>query len=149
MTIKQHLYNQCYEFIENRLGTIKKTIQDIQKALLSETKSSVGDKHETGRAMLQLEREKAGHQLAEIDKIKGMLSKISLGKSSETIGLGSVVYTTQHHYFIAVSAGKLKVENELFYAVSPSTPIGKVLMGKTVGDELVFNGLTFRILKVY
>lgn len=148
MTIKQHLYNQCFEFVENRLQTIQHTINEIQKSLTTETKSSAGDKHETGRAMLQLEREKAGHQLAEIDKVKAALSKIDLDKSSKTIGLGSVVYTTQHNYFIAISAGKLKVKNDLFYAISPNTPIGKLLMGKTVNDGIVFSEQVFSIVEV-
>ena len=57
--IKEQLFTQCLAFIDNRLITIKNTMQEIQESLLSETKSSAGDKHETGRAMLQLEREKA------------------------------------------------------------------------------------------
>lgn len=148
MNIKEALYNQCIEFVDNRFQVIQKAINDIQKSLTNETKSSAGDKHETGRAMLQLEREKAGNQLAEINKIKEALSKINFGKSSKTIGLGSVVYTTQHNYFIAISAGKLEIENELFYAISPNTPIGKLLMGKTVDDGIVFSEQVFSIVEV-
>ena len=59
MTIKQELYKLCLEYVENRFQTIQNTIKEIQESLGSETKSSAGDKHETGRAMLQLEREKA------------------------------------------------------------------------------------------
>ena len=107
MNIKQELYNQCLEFIDNRFKTVQNTIKEIQESLLSETKSSAGDKHETGRAMLQLEREKAGNQLAEIVKVKEALSKISVEKTSQTIGLGSVVYTTKANYYIAISAGEV------------------------------------------
>ena len=67
--IKLELYNKCLAFTQDRLNTINKTIQELQESLTSETKSSAGDKHETGRAMLQLEREKAGQQLAEIKKL--------------------------------------------------------------------------------
>jgi 3D (Asp-Asp-Asp) domain-containing protein len=117
MSIKQELYNQCLEFIDNRLQTVQNTIKDIQKSLLSETKSSAGDKHETGRAMLQLEREKAGHQLAEITKVKETLSRVNIEKPSQIIGLGSVVYTSGINYFIAISTGELIVNNEKFYAI--------------------------------
>lgn len=147
--IKQHLYNQCQEFIENRLKTVQNTIKDIQNSLLSETKSSAGDKHETGRAMLQLEREKAGQQLAEVQKTKEILSKINVEKPSNAIGLGSVIYTTQANYFIAISAGELKVDDQRFYAISPSTPIGQLLIGKGIGDIVVFRNEEFNISKVY
>jgi len=149
MTIKENLYNQCQEFIDNRYKTIQNTINEIQESLSTETKSSAGDKHETGRAMLQLEREKAGNQLAEILKIKASLSKIDISKSSIIIGLGSVVYTSGANYFIGISAGELKVDLEQFYAISPSTPIGKLLIGRTIGDTIEFRDRKFSIEKTF
>ncbi len=148
MSIKQNLYNQCHDFAENRLQTIQSTIQDIQKSLLSETKSSAGDKHETGRAMLQLEREKVGNQLAEIQKVKETLSKIDIDTSSEIASIGSLVYTSKLNYFISISAGELKYKDDIFYAISPSTPIAKLLLSKNVGDEVTFRNLTFAITKI-
>ncbi|MDX1270210.1 3-oxoacyl-ACP synthase [Bizionia paragorgiae] len=142
------LYDLCADFIETKRQTIQHTIVEIQHSLTSETKSSAGDKHETGRAMLQLEREKAGQQLAEIQKLQEHLSKIDVKATSETIRLGSVVYTSEVNYFIAVSAGRFEVNNAVFYAISPSTPIGQLLMSKTVGDCIEFRGVTSRITQV-
>ena len=149
MNIKEDLYNTCELFIDNRLKTVQHTIDDIQKSLTSETKSSAGDKHETGRAMLQLEREKAGNQLAEIQKIKETLAKIGTTKTSDIVNLGSVVYTSNLNYFISISAGELKAGNETFYAISPSTPIGQLLLGKTVGDSIIFRNQEFIINEVF
>ncbi|WP_100613823.1 3-oxoacyl-ACP synthase [Confluentibacter citreus] len=149
LKLKEALYNQCLNFIENRFQTIQNTINDIQKSLLSETKSSAGDKHETGRAMLQLEREKAGNQLADIQKLKESFSKIDISKTSETIGLGSLVMTSQNNYFISISAGEFTVENDTYYAISSSTPIGQLLLGKSVGDEIVFREQKFKIESVF
>lgn len=146
--IKQQLYNQCLEFVETRFQTIQNTINEIQESLTSETKSSAGDKHETGRAMLQLEREKVGEQLSEIQKTKEILSKVDIKKSLKAIGLGSVVYTTQANYFISISAGKLTLNNESFYAISPNTPIGKLLLSKTIGGIINFRDQKFVIEKV-
>lgn len=148
LEIKQALFNTCLEFIESRFQTIQSTIDEIQESLTSETKSSAGDKHETGRAMLQLEREKAGNQLAEINKIKIALSKINTSKTSETLGLGSVIYTTQANYYIAISAGELTFDKQKFYAISPNTPIGQLLMGKTIGDSINFRAQSFNITSV-
>lgn len=146
--IKQDLYNQCLSFVDNRLQTIQNTINEIQESLTSETKSSAGDKHETGRAMLQLEREKAGQQLAEIQKLNQLLSKIDISNASEIIGLGSIIYTTKTNYFVAISAGELSHIDEKFYAISAHTPIGKLLLGKTVTDDVQFREQYFKIIKV-
>ena len=148
MNIKEQLYKQCCDFVESRLTNINNVISEIQVSLQSETKSSAGDKHETGRAMLQLEREKAGNQLAEIQNIKEILSKVDTNKVLQIVGLGSVVYTTQSNYFISISAGQINSNQSSFYAISPSTPIGQILLTKKAGDVIVFRDQEFKIIKV-
>ena len=133
--IKQDLYNQCLTFVDNRLQTIQNTISEIQESLTSETKSSAGDKHETGRAMLHIEREKAGQQLAEIQKINQALTKIDVSETSEIVVLGSIVFTTQANYFVAVSAGEITSSNDKFYAISAI-------------DDIQFRDQVFKIIKV-
>tara|TARA_R110002111_G_scaffold143677_2_gene209742 strand:+ start:7880 stop:8329 length:450 start_codon:yes stop_codon:yes gene_type:complete len=149
MMIKEQLYNLCLAFIEQRLLTVNKTILDIQNSLQSETKSSAGDKHETGRAMLQLEREKAGHQLAEIEKQKQILHKVNVESKHQKVALGSVIKTTQANYFIAVSAGEIVIDKTTYYAISAATPIAQLLLSKGVGDAIVFRGNGFRVIDVF
>ena len=139
LKIKEILYNFCTAFVENRVDTIQGTIKDIQTSLTSETK---------GRAMLQLEREKAGNQLAEIQKVKLILSKMKIANTLAKVGLGSVVYTSKLNYFIAISAGEIVVNGVKFYAVSASTPIAKLLLSKTVGDDIQFRTQKFKILEI-
>ncbi len=143
MNLKQQLYKKCEDFLNQRFQVIQDTIADLQNSLQSETKSSAGDKHKTGRAMLQLEREKAGNQLAEIQKLQEALQKIDSQSKHTKVALGSVVKTTQSHYFIAISAGELVIEDTAFYAVSPLTPIAQVLHSKQVGDEIIFRENSF------
>ena len=146
--LKTELYLKCQVFVDARLKAIQNTIDEIQMSLTSETKSSAGDKHETGRAMLQLEREKAGQQLAEIQKLNQLLSKIDVSKTTSNIGLGSVVYTTQANYFIAISAGEINSSDQSFYAISANTPIAKLLLGKQVGDQIEFRSKCFEIITI-
>ena len=146
--IKQELYNKCRYILLSRLDLIKTTIKQIQESLNSETKSTAGDKHETGRAMVQLEREKVGQQLSEIQKTIAILSKINIEKTSRVIVLGSVVYTSKGNYFIAISVGKLRLAKDIFYAISIHSPIGQLLLGKTVNDIIVFRGENIQVHKI-
>jgi len=149
LDVKKELYNQCADFIEKRLITIKGSISDIQEALDSETKNSTGDKHETGRAMLQIDLEKSGNQLNEIQKIKDILKKVDTSKQYETVRLGSVVYTSKANYFIAISAGNISVDNTQFFAIAIDTPIGQLLTSKSVGDEIIFRDEKIKIENVF
>lgn len=148
MNKKEQLYNKCYEALQLRLSIINKNIADLENALQSETKSSAGDKHETGRAMVQLEREKAGKQLEELQKSMELLQKIECSSRHKNIALGSIVYTSEHNYFISVGEGGLKLQDNVFYAISPQSPIAKLLLGKTEGDAIIFRNSNFVISKV-
>lgn len=148
LEIKKELYKKCICFVAERLHTIKNAIKEVQESLTTETKSSAGDKHETGRAMLQLEREKLGQQLASIQTLEQTLQKINVEIVSKKVNLGSLVYTSEHNYFIAISAGEIVYKNQIFYAISFLTPIAKVLLSKETGDEIEFGNSTFAITKI-
>lgn len=148
MELKELLFERCSIFIENRINAIQGTIIEIQGALLEETKSSAGDKHETGRAMLQLEREKLGQQLSEAQIIKLKLDKIQPKTISKIVVLGSVVFSSQANYFIAISAGQQVINGDTFYAISTQTPIGQLLLSKKAGDTVIFRGQKITLTKI-
>ena len=148
MTLKQQLYDEVNKRLKDRLGVIQSKILDVQNALQSETKSTVGDKHEIGRAMLQLEREKAGHQLAELQKQKKILSRIETNHKHGRVALGSIVKTTKANYFISISSGEINFGGDSFFCVSAATPIGKLLLSKAVGDNIFFNSEDIKITDI-
>ena len=146
--LKQQAFTYCTEFVWDRINRLQQQIKEVVHALTSETKSSAGDKHETGRAMLQLEREKLGAQLAEAEQMQALLKKALSAKPHKTIGLGSLVITNKASYFIAISAGQFTNKQKSFFCISPSTPIGKLLLGKQIGDTFQFNQNTSTILHI-
>ncbi len=148
MTVKEQLYEECKKFLYGRLYTVIERIANIQESLQSETKSSAGDKHETGRAMLQLEREKAGNQLSDIEKQQELFSKVTIDTSSEVARLGSLITTNNGAYFLAISVGAIIINTNTYYAISPSSPIGKILLGKKEKDVLIFNNKTIIITDI-
>lgn len=148
MSIKETLFKQCVAYVDSRLQNIQNTISSHQKALSSETKSSAGDKHETGRAMLQLEMEKAGQQLGSIQQMKEILAKVDISKKTTVGSLGTIIETNQGVYFLSISAGQLAVAGDVYFAISVSSPIGQLLLGKKAGDVLRWNGKEINIKKI-
>ncbi|WP_420320818.1 3-oxoacyl-ACP synthase [Flagellimonas sp.] len=146
--IKAQLLNFCWEILDEKETRLKKRSAELQESLGSETKSSAGDKHETGRAMVQLEQEKLGKQLVELDKTKAMLQKVDIVKDAEKVVLGSLVKTSVADYFIAISAGPFKKEGFSAFCISASAPIAQLLLGKEQGDDITFNGTQMEILEV-
>jgi len=139
MNIKQQLYSHCQEFVNQKLETIQKTILSNKEALNSETKSSAGDKHETGRAMLQLEMEKAGQQLKVVQQMQEQISRIDVNSKNAIGCLGSLINTNSHNYYLAISIGKVTINSDDYFVISSSSPIGRLLLGKQKGDCISFN----------
>ena len=118
---------------------VTQSMNNAQAAANEEGKSSAGDKYETGRAMMQIERDKAAQQLEEALKLKKVLDGLDALIISKAVRLGSVVKTTNYNFYLSISAGKFLIGKEEYIAVSPISPIGKLLLNLKEGDQFVFN----------
>src|SRR5690554_4853437 len=146
--LKTQLLEHCQKQVDLRYSKIKQTIADIDESLLEEAKSSSGDKHETGRAMLQIDRENTGKQLNEIEKSVQLLKKIDVAAISDYARLGSLVYTDKFIYFISLSIGTVSIGNTDYLCVALNSPVGLLISGKKMGDEFNLNGNFYKITNV-
>ncbi len=138
--LKQQLYNLCTEYITNREAAIKDTIAEAREAANNETKSSAGDKYETGREVMQQEIDLNLTRLNELKKLQQILDRITPTQKFATSQPGAVVYTSNGNYYIAISAGQLKVDGKAYYAISAASPIGTQLAGLKAGEDFMLNG---------
>lgn len=149
LDIKSELYSYCVSTIEGKLNTINSVFDSAQASANNETKSTAGDKHDTARAMAHLESEKNAKQLVEINKLKRVLPYLKDFKSSDKAELGSLVTTDAGNYYLSISLGKATINLIEYFLISAVTPIGKLLIGTSIGDEVIFNGKTIKITGLY
>ena len=116
--IKSQLFQFCQQSLLKRIEDARVAISDLQESANEETKSSAGDKYETGRAMMQLEIEKHTTQLGELLKQKQVLDQINIDRTQETVQFGAVVRTNQGNFFISINGGQFLLEGESFIRVS-------------------------------
>ncbi len=147
--IKQQLYAHCRNYVDDKTGKLRTQIKDLKDSLESETRSSAGDKHETGRAMIQLEREKLGEMLREAERNSLVLQKVLLCKDTRIAGPGTVVRTNLNHYYLSVPAGKCVVNEWSVFCISVQSPIGILLLGKSEGDSIIFNNHRITVLEIF
>ncbi|MDX2002571.1 MAG: hypothetical protein SFW35_09060 [Chitinophagales bacterium] len=145
MMDKSEIQQRCLQMATEMVSQAEQSINDLQEALLSETKSSVGDKYETARAMLHEEQAKARQHLQYATGLLQQITAINLSQAASRIGLGSLVITSQGNYYISAPLGKLFEE---VYAISPLSPMAKALWGLKVMDEVPFNGRTVKVISV-
>ena len=146
--IKAILFSNCEEYVNNKISSAQEAIDAVQKSANTETKSSAGDKYETGRSMMQLEILKYSAQLNEGYNLKKVLNKIDYDKNYNKIQTGSLVKTTNGNFFISISAGKFIVDKEEYMTISFSSPLAQELFNKQVKNKIHFRNKEYLIKSI-
>ena len=141
--ILQIIHSKLSEKIDNLERLIAET-----RSSNNETKSSMGDKYETTREMVQQEINNLQVQLNENLKAKNSLKLIPTSKS-EKIGFGSLVETSSGLFYISVSLGNIIFGNQKIFLISPESPLAKALIDKKKDEEFSLNNLKQKILKIW
>ena len=149
MEFKSALIQLCMEKAQSKVDRLNGMLEDLQQDSLSETKRTAGDKHETGRAMLHLEREKlAGQQTAAVADLTG-LKAIDFEKVSNNVQPGSLIETDRGLFLLAVSLGKIKLKDREVVVLSPASPLGRLFINEQQGSRISFRQLSYSILYIY
>lgn len=144
---KAELIDICKGHVQDQLREVKEQLSDLKTSLESESKSTAGDKHDTGRAMIHLEMEKLGKQEQNLQKLLVLCGKITASKQN-SIGLGSLVRTNKALFFFGVPLGKVNWKEQDVLCISLASPLGKLFLSKKKGDSLNFLGTNYEILDV-
>lgn len=143
--LKKQIYDELLNRLDQKIETAKLSIESTKKSRDNDTKSSAGDKFETGREMMQMEIDKNEAQLGKALKLKRELSQINIQKESKKVEFGSLVFTSEGIYFISIGIGKIEINKENIFAISLASPIGKLLHNKIIAKKVQFQGREFTI----
>ena len=144
---KAELLELVKQKISEKIQKLEQLIAET-RASNNDTKSSMGDKYETSREMLQQEINNLQLQLNEQLKSQQILKNIQ-SISHKTVNLGSFVETDKGKFFIAVSLGELSLNQEKIFIISAESPLAKVMNGKKEGEIFKLNNLTQTIKTIW
>ncbi|MFM1945732.1 MAG: hypothetical protein RL207_15 [Bacteroidota bacterium] len=122
---------------------------DTSDGKSNNAKSSAGDKHEVGVAMVQLEQEKLGKQVQIIEEQLTLLSRIDSTKKHLKVSLGSLVNCENQWYYFSIGHGLLEVGNQAVFCLNPQAPLGTALLGKSEKDMISFQGRKMVIQSIF
>ncbi len=145
LLFKKAVFKTCTDLLEARRRALENTMAVLKADLQNEAKSTAGDKHETGRAMLQLEMEKLGQQLLNTQKQVEILKRIPYQKTQNTVASGSLLEMQQGVYFISLGLGAIQVNGTEVVCLAPGAPLGQELLGKPAGASVMFRNQLFTI----
>lgn len=146
--MKKQLLAHCTGIAKSKVEALEGELKATREATASESKSTAGDKHETGRAMMHLEQEKLHKQLAEAQTVLAELTRIDPEIEQSKVGLGSLFKTNKGDFFLAAGLGKAEFEGNSYFVLSTKAPIAAKFIGKEAGDKVEMNGMMYDILSV-
>lgn len=148
-SIKEKLYKACEAYVDERIKRIEAAMAGLESDLENETKSSAGDKYETGREMINLEINKLAEQLQQFKNLRNTLNVAKSRTNNGSAQLGTAVKTNMANYFIAIPADRIIVDGDEYFAIGANSPIAQLLLHKKAGEEITFNGKSAEILEVF
>ncbi|SKB52121.1 hypothetical protein SAMN05660776_1601 [Salegentibacter holothuriorum] len=148
-SIKEKLFKACEAYLEERIQRIEGSLAGLEDDLGNETKSSAGDKYETGREMINLEINKLAEQLQQFKSLKNTLNVAKSRTNNGSAQLGTAVKTNMANYFIAIPANRIIIDGDEYFAIGANSPIAQLLLHKKAGEEITFNGKSTEILEVF
>ncbi|MBB3696096.1 3-oxoacyl-ACP synthase [Flammeovirga yaeyamensis] len=144
---KLKLKEHCKEIVVQKIKSAEEAMNSAQNSANAETRSTAGDKHDTARAMAHLEKEKMGEQLSQNLQLLRVMEELK-ETDAKTVGPGSLVVTNVGMYYLSISLGQVKFENQMVFVISTQSPIGRLFVGKSKEEEVMFNGRKFIIKEV-
>jgi transcription elongation GreA/GreB family factor len=145
---KEDIIQNLTKILEKKIGVLKDSIEELKKSRNAETKSSMGDKYETGRSMVQMEIDQNQQQLDIQNRMLLTIRGIRADKNHVQAESGSLIQTDKAIYFIAIASGPQTFKNETIFCISPSSPIARAMLGKQKGDSFSFGNQEHQILSI-
>jgi transcription elongation GreA/GreB family factor len=154
---RSHVISICRELLRQRQAEYAQELINLDAAAATETKSSAGDKYETGREMIAQTRQLMERNLVETETALAILDRMAsqtsasevLAPKTIKVGFGSLVETSDGLYLLGISLGEVAIDPGLkVIAISLASPLGKVLFGKAQGDRVPWKGHSLEILGI-
>lgn len=145
--LKAKIVNHCRNLQIETITSLKNEVDEAQKS--ANDYGAPKDRYDSFRTKMMRKRDMFAKQLHQAKEQLNVLDKIPLDKPLNKVEFGTIVITDKQKLFVSVGLGKIEVEGQTFFAVSPIVPIVKALQEKSIGDELLFNGNTLKIIEIF
>jgi hypothetical protein len=146
---KENIIATAQNLLNSKLIELEKAIFNVQNAANEESKSSMGDKYETGRAMAQNDRAMLENQKNELLKDIATFENINFEQETEFVKSGSLLQTSIGYILVSVSLGKIIEDGVNVMLISSVSPLGAELSGKKAKDVIEMNGRPIQIIGIY
>jgi len=146
IAVKEKLLAKCIEIKEESEVNVLAAMNDAQQS--ANEYGAPKDRYDSFRAQLMRKRDMLAQQLSVLEEELRYLRQIKPGSISTKVEAGALVKLDSQTLYILAGIGKILLEDETFYVVSPVVPLVAAMQNLKAGDSFAFRGLSMKILEI-
>lgn len=147
ITLKKKLLEECKKIQKQRIESIQSTMDEAQQS--ANEYGAPKDRYDSFRMQQLNKKDMFGSQLQKANTEFIALEKINELKGIKKVEFGAVVITNEQKLFISISIGKVELDKDVYFAISPNVPLFEAMKGLKKNDTFTFRGKTSKILDVF
>lgn len=144
--IKEKLLAKCIEIKEESEANTLAAMNDAQQS--ANEYGAPRDRYDSFRAQMMRKRDMLAQQLSAVEEELRFLRQIKAGSTLTKVEAGALVELNTQTLYIMVGIGKLVIDDETFYVVSPVVPLVAAMKDLKKGDSFIFRGTTMKIMDI-
>ena len=135
--------------ISTEVATFEQQLARLQAGLAEETKSSAGDKYETGREMVAQEVNKVGQGLVLAKGHLTAVQRIDAETTMHKAGMGALVQLSNGLLvMLSTGYGAVMINDKQVQVISGDAPLAKLIWQQEAGFKFTLAGKQIEILAV-
>ncbi len=143
ITVKEKLHARCVEIKEETESNILSAMSDAQQS--ANEYGAPKDRYDSFRAQLMRKRDMLAQQLSVVEDEIRFLRQLKPDVVKTKVEPGALIKLSTQTLYIVAGIGKVVIENEIYYAVSPVVPLVVAMKGLKAGDSFSFRGQSMKI----
>lgn len=146
--LKRSVLKAARTRLEGTAAELKERIADLRSVTIGNDDSESASQRESTRGSDLELMNSLGEQYDHIQRDLEQLEGIDPAVKLDLVQYGSVVHTDRRNFLIATSLEEFNAGGKEYLGVSTKAPLIQALSGRSPGDTVEFNGVTYTILEV-
>jgi len=146
ISIKERLLSKCIELKEESEANILAAMNDAQQS--ANEYGAPRDRYDSFRAQLMRKRDMLAQQLAAVDEELRYLRQIKTDVAVTKVEAGALIRLDSQTLYILAGIGKIMLDTETYYIVSPVVPLVMAMKDLKQGDSFTFRGTVMNIVEI-
>ncbi len=147
INIKEQLLARCIAIKEESVANIQSAMEDAQQS--ANEYGAPKDRYDSFRAQLMRKRDMLAQQLALVEEEMRFLRQIKPGLISTKVEHGALVLLDSQILYILIGIGKVSIDGNTIYVVSPVVPLVEAMKNLKSGDTFNFRGQSMTIKEIF